>query len=75
MENRTKLVDLGVSPCLPSGKLTELWTIEIGDLPMNIVMFRSYVNVYQRVMGQDRQIIHVYGRFFKKYVKFAVLIP
>jgi hypothetical protein len=42
---------------------------------MNIVMFRSYVNVYQRVMGQDRQIIHVYGRFFKKYVKFAVLIP
>ena len=42
---------------------------------MKIVMFRSYVNVYQRVMGKEMQIIHVYGRFFKKYVKSAILIP
>ena len=38
---------------LPSGKLTvcyQKWPIEIVDLPMNsMVIFHSYVAVYQRV--------------------------
>ena len=43
------------SPSIPSGKLTVCyWTWQfIVSFPIKIVIFHSYVNVYQRVYGLD----------------------